>query len=173
MRAAAQRVSYEVGFRTLLLCPLLYLGTFELYEVRVSNRLFVLGCLEVFFIWFVRALAETNRTPFDFVEGESELVSGYIVEYGAFGFTLLVLAEYGSIIFMRVICSCLFFRLVRFLLVLGDFFFSFVAVRVRYLFIIIRGTLPRYRYDKLIDMCWKVVLPLAISFFIINIVFGV
>ena len=153
MRAAAQRVSYEVGFRTLLFCPLLYLGRFELYEMRISNIIFCIVCLEVLIIWFIRALAETNRTPFDFVEGESELVSGYIVEYGAFGFTLLVLAEYGRIIFIRVICGCLFFRSISDVFLVGDLIFGVVAVVVRYLFIVVRGTLPRYRYDKLIDLC--------------------
>ncbi len=98
-------------------------------------------------------MAETNRTPFDFVEGESELVSGYIVEYGAFGFTLLVLAEYGSIIFISVVCSALFFNCLNSIMLLGDLFFVVISVIVRYMFIVVRGTLPRYRYDKLMDMC--------------------
>ena len=153
MRAAAQRVSYEVGFRTLLFCPLLYLGTFELFEVRMASGFYALGCLEVLFMRFVRALAETNRTPFDFVEGESELVSGYMVEYGAFGFTLLVLAEYGSIIMIRIICTALFFSIFRNMVVVGDILFTLISVFISYLFIVVRGTLPRYRYDKLIDMC--------------------
>lgn len=153
MRAAAQSVSYEVGFSTLLLCPLLFVGSFELFEVRSLYRLNVLIMVEVFLIWFIRALAETNRTPFDFVEGESELVSGYIVEYGGFGFTLLVLAEYGSIIFIRVITRALFFNVLINVIIIEDFIFTMVAVFVRYIFIVVRGTLPRYRYDKLIDMC--------------------
>nr|YP_006576377.1 NADH dehydrogenase subunit 1 [Iridona iridescens]AEV94271.1 NADH dehydrogenase subunit 1 [Iridona iridescens] len=172
MRAAAQSVSYEVGFSTLLFCPLLYLGTFELYEVRMSDGFFVLGCLEVFLMWFVSALAETNRTPFDFVEGESELVSGYMVEYGAFGFTLLVLAEYGSIMMMSIICVALFFSMISGVLIIGDILFTIVSVFISYLFIVVRGTLPRYRYDKLMDMCWKVMLPLAISFFTLSMVIG-
>lgn len=120
----------------------------------------------------MRALAETNRTPFDFVEGESELVSGYIVEYGAFGFTLLVLAEYGSIIIMRIICTALFLRIGSNSFIIGDLVFTVIAVFISYLFIVVRGTLPRYRYDKLIDMCWKVMLPLAISFFMLRIAVG-
>lgn len=172
MRAAAQRVSYEVGFRTLILCPLLYLGTFELYELRAAGGLFVIRCAEVFLLWFVSALAETNRTPFDFVEGESELVSGYMVEYGAFGFTLLVLAEYGRIIFISIITTTLFLSVFREIYFVGDILFTCISVFVRYLFIVVRGTLPRYRYDKLMDVCWKVVLPLSIVFFIISIVVG-
>jgi NADH-ubiquinone oxidoreductase chain 1 len=151
MRAAAQSVSYEVRFTTLLLCPLLFIGTFELYEVRVFDRLNIFIRVEVFLIWFVRILAETNRTPFDFVEGESELVSGYIVEYGGFGFTLLVLAEYGSIMFIRVVTRALFINFGSG--IIRDLLFTFVAVGVSYIFIVVRGTLPRYRYDKLIDMC--------------------
>nr|YP_009740337.1 NADH dehydrogenase subunit 1 [Macoma balthica]QID02667.1 NADH dehydrogenase subunit 1 [Macoma balthica] len=170
MRAAAQSVSYEVGFTTLLFCPLLYLGTFELYEMRMSNGFYVLSFLEVFFMWFVGALAETNRTPFDFVEGESELVSGYMVEYGAFGFTLLVLAEYGSIMFMSVVCASLFFSIGANLYIIGDLVFTLIAVFISYLFIIVRGTLPRYRYDKLMDLCWKVMLPLSIGFFMLSMV---
>lgn len=121
--------------------------------MRIRRDLFVLRCVEVFIIWFVSALAETNRTPFDFVEGESELVSGYIVEYGAFGFTLLVLAEYGRIIFMRVVCAALFFRIIRGVIVVGDVLFTIIAVFISYIFIVVRGTLPRYRYDKLIEIC--------------------
>ena len=129
------------------------MGRFELYEVRISNGFYVLGCLEVFFIWFVRALAETNRTPFDFVEGESELVSGYMVEYGAFGFTLLVLAEYGRIMLIRVICTALFFNFVNNIFIINDLIFVGIRVFIRYIFIVVRGTLPRYRYDKLMDLC--------------------
>jgi len=121
--------------------------------MRVCSVFYIFFCLEILFIWFVRALAETNRTPFDFVEGESELVSGYIVEYGAFGFTLLVLAEYGRIIFISLICTSLFFRFQCLYRVVIDVVFTIIVVLISYLFIIVRGTLPRYRYDMLIDMC--------------------
>ncbi len=81
------------------------------------------------------------------------MVSGYIVEYGAFGFTLLVLAEYGSIIMIRIICTALFFRIIRDVIVVGDILFTLISVFISYLFIVVRGTLPRYRYDKLMDIC--------------------
>lgn len=173
IRAAAQSVSYEIGFRTLILCPLLYLGTLEVFEIRYYSFIYSLFCLEIMLMWFVRALAETNRTPFDFVEGESELVSGYMVEYGAFGFTLLVLAEYGRIMFISLICCCLFFRFGRIGGVLNDVIFVLVSVFIRYLFIVVRGTLPRYRYDMLIAICWKVILPLSVVLFILSIVLRV
>nr|AQZ26098.1 NADH dehydrogenase subunit 1 [Semelidae sp. STW-2017] len=167
MRAAAQSVSYEIGFSTLIFCPLLYLGTFEIFELRISSNLYVFLCAEVLILWFISALAETNRTPFDFVEGESELVSGYMVEYGAFGFTLLVLAEYGSIMFMSLICSCLFLSFSFIVGVAGDLLFTLVAVIISYLFIVVRGTLPRYRYDMLMSLCWKIILPLSVVLFMI------
>lgn len=87
------------------------------------------------------------------MEGESELVSGYMVEYGGFGFTLLVLAEYGRIIFISVVTRALFLSVLVDVIVIGDIVFTLIAVGVRYLFIVIRGTLPRYRYDKLMDIC--------------------
>lgn len=96
-------------------------------------------------ILFVSILAETNRTPFDFAEGESELVSGFNVEYRRGGFALIFLAEYSSILFIRIICSLIFFG--------GDYinlFFFIKIVFFSFLWVWVRGTLPRYRYDKLI-----------------------
>lgn len=110
MRAVAQSISYEVRMRTILFCPLLFTGVFEIGYFREDEFSYYLLCLEVMVIWFVRVLAETNRAPFDFVEGESELVSGYNVEFGGFGFALIALAEYGNIIFIRVLTCVLFFR---------------------------------------------------------------
>lgn len=100
-----------------------------------------LGC-----VWFVSALAETNRTPYDFSEGESELVSGFNTEYGSGGFTAIFVAEYARILLMRVLFSCLFLR--------GGFSWGAVVkgVMVRFVFVWVRATLPRYRYDKLIGL---------------------
>nr|YP_006576401.1 NADH dehydrogenase subunit 1 [Nuttallia olivacea]AEV94295.1 NADH dehydrogenase subunit 1 [Nuttallia olivacea] len=173
VRAASQSISYEIGFNTLLYCPLLYIGTYELYEVRLFNGLFILISVEVFLMWFICALAETNRTPFDFVEGESELVSGYMVEYGGFGFTLLVLAEYGSIIFMSMITAVLFFSVCSEVLLLGDMMMVVISVVISYMFIVIRGAFPRYRYDKLMELCWKVILPMSLSLFMLFMATGV
>ena len=106
-------------------------------------------------------LAETNRTPFDFAEGESELVSGFNVEYGRGGFALLFLAEYGSIIFMSYLLVVLFvnFKVVGVISLLGLLFC--------YFFIWVRGTLPRYRYDRLINLAWKRYLPLSLNFLVV------
>lgn len=102
----------------------------------------------------VRRLAEVNRTPFDFAEGESELVSGFNVEYSSGGFAILFMAEYGRILFIRGLFAVLLIGrgVVRFLFYLKLGF-------IIYLIILLRGTLPRFRYDKLINLAWKLLLP--------------
>lgn len=103
-------------------------------------------------------LAETNRTPFDFAEGESELVSGFNIEYGSGGFALLFLAEYARIIFISYLITLIFFGGTNIL------FFNIIALFFCYLFIWVRGTLPRFRYDKLINLAWKSYLPLSLFY---------
>jgi NADH-ubiquinone oxidoreductase chain 1 len=107
-------------------------------------------------IWVISSLAETNRTPYDFSEGESELVSGFNTEFSAGGFRLLFIAEYGNIIFMGLLFTLLFIRRnINWTLILKTFIIVF-------LFIWVRATLPRYRYDKLIYLAWKSLLPVAL-----------
>jgi NADH-quinone oxidoreductase subunit H len=124
--------------------------------------------LPVFVVFFITTLAETNRHPFDLPEAEAELVSGYNVEYSAMGFALFFLAEYSNIILMSALSALLF---------LGGWhapiaFFSgplVFALKTRFivtLFVLVRGTLPRYRYDQLRRLGWKVFLPLALAFLI-------
>ena len=112
-------------------------------------------CHLVLFL-FVISLAETNRSPFDFAEGESELVSGYNVEFSGSGFLVLFLSEYLSILFMSTLVSALG---------TGFHFWScaFVSLCFAFLFIWVRGRLPRYRYDQLMGLCWKSLLPLSLS----------
>jgi len=110
-RGVAQTISYEVGFSFILLRILIFIRSYSFRQIIGFQQYFFLFFFlwNMFIVWLVTILAETNRTPFDFAEGESELVSGFNVEYGAGGFALLFMAEYGNIIFIRYFTSILFF----------------------------------------------------------------
>jgi len=161
LRSIAQTISYEVALVLILLSVLFLIGSFNLvyFELFQKNLWFLILFFPIGMIWIISSLAETNRTPFDFAEGESELVSGFNVEYGAGGFALIFLAEYASILFMRMLFSILF---------LGSqvcsFFFFLKLNCIAFLFIWVRGALPRYRYDKLINIAWKSYLPSVLYF---------
>nr|AML25795.1 NADH dehydrogenase subunit 1 [Histeridae sp. BMNH 1274329] len=159
LRSVAQTISYEVSLALILLSFLVLtssLSFFNMMEYQ-ENSWFILLCLPLSLMWFVSCLAETNRTPFDFAEGESELVSGFNVEYSSGGFALIFLAEYSNIIFMSVVCCLLF---------MGGELFSFMffvkSVFISFVWIWVRGTLPRYRYDKLMYLAWKSFLPVSL-----------
>nr|QNV49106.1 NADH dehydrogenase subunit 1 [Gari togata] len=172
VRASAQSVSYEAVFGTALYCPLIFVGSFDFYEVDGLSVIYSFCMGEVVLIWFVSCIAELNRVPFDFVEGESELVSGYMVEYGGVGFTLLILGEYGALIVVSMVTSYLFFGGL-----LDVKFFSIFTVLggvvVSLVFIFLRGCLPRYRYDKLMSFCWTLLLPLISGMLLLSIAFSV
>nr|ADY86055.1 NADH dehydrogenase subunit 1 [Corcyra cephalonica] len=129
---------------------------FILYQKMVW---FIILMYPLSLCWFSSSLAETNRTPFDFAEGESELVSGFNIEYSSGGFALIFLAEYSSIIFMSLLFVLVY---------LGgynmDLLFYLKLSLISFLFIWVRGTLPRYRYDKLMYLAWKVYLPVSLNF---------
>nr|YP_009169970.1 NADH dehydrogenase subunit 1 [Polypedilum vanderplanki]ALD88419.1 NADH dehydrogenase subunit 1 [Polypedilum vanderplanki] len=160
LRAIAQTISYEVALVIMLMSILFLINSFNLiyFEIFQINLWFIFLFFPVAIMWFISSLAETNRTPFDFAEGESELVSGFNVEYGAGGFALIFLAEYASILFMSVLFSLLF---------LGSnmisFYFFFKLTFISFLFIWVRGAYPRYRYDKLMNMAWKSYLPVVLN----------
>jgi len=170
IRSVAQTISYEVRIALIFLCIVFFLFRFNLYRIFFSQHLIrsFYVFIPLYLCWLVSLLAETNRTPFDFSEGESELVSGYNVEYRRGGFTLLFLSEYARIIFMSYFLVLLFFGFN-----LGEngiFFYRLIGCFYVYWFIWVRGCLPRYRYDKLINLMWKVYLPvslLIIMFYII------
>nr|YP_010954692.1 NADH dehydrogenase subunit 1 [Dorcus davidis]WMW30077.1 NADH dehydrogenase subunit 1 [Dorcus davidis] len=163
MRAVAQTISYEVSLALTLLSFLILIMSLNLLDLKIYQEMlwFIVISLPLCMVWFVSSLAETNRTPFDFAEGESELVSGFNVEYSGGGFALIFLAEYSSILFMSMMC-CLLFLGANFLNVLIFFMLGFMS----FLWIWVRGTLPRFRYDKLMYLAWKSYLPLALNYFL-------
>lgn len=161
MRGVAQTISYEVRMALIFLSLVFLVSEFNFFSFYLSQKFiwFFLFIFPIFLCWVSSRVAETNRTPFDFAEGESELVSGFNIEYGRGGFALLFLAEYGRIIFIR------FFLLILFL-GRGIYFFLFnlLGLFFCFWFIWVRGTLPRYRYDKLMYLAWKSFLPLSLWF---------
>nr|ANJ70330.1 NADH dehydrogenase subunit 1 [Atrecus affinis] len=161
LRSVAQTISYEVSLSLILLSFLFLIMSLNIYDFEKfqNNLWFMFLFMPLSMIWVVSCLAETNRTPFDFAEGESELVSGFNVEYSSGGFALLFLAEYSSILFMSMLCSILFLG--------ADIYSWFFFVKLGYmsfLWIWIRGTLPRFRYDKLMYLAWKGFLPVSLNY---------
>nr|APU89548.1 NADH dehydrogenase subunit 1 [Porcellio dilatatus petiti] len=160
LRAAAQTISYEVSFAIIVLSPIVLMACYSTpLLLWTFNWPVILLSPLIAFLWFSSALAETNRTPFDFAEGESELVSGFNTEYGASGFVLFFLAEYSSILFMSLLFSVLFINPMDLTL-----FLALWTLASAYLFLWVRGTLPRLRYDKLMNLTWKTFLPVSLSY---------
>nr|YP_010225789.1 NADH dehydrogenase subunit 1 [Propsilocerus sinicus]UDD74666.1 NADH dehydrogenase subunit 1 [Propsilocerus sinicus] len=161
MRAVAQTISYEVSLSLILLSMIFLVGNYNFLSFNLfQNYIWLLFlCLPLAIVWFATSLAETNRTPFDFAEGESELVSGFNVEYSSGGFALIFLGEYASILFMSMLFSVLF---------LGADIYSFLffikLTMISFMFIWVRGTLPRFRYDKLMYLAWKSFLPFSLNY---------
>ena len=171
LRAAAQMISYEVSIGLILISVILCGGTMNLLNIiQVQEQLtwFILPLLPAAFMFFISCLAETNRAPFDLTEGESELVSGYNVEYSSMTFALFFLAEYSHIIFMSFLFAVIF---------LGgwSFFIAYPIILfvkgtfVVFLFIWVRTSFPRLRYDQLMSLLWKSYLPLSLGLiFVVN-----
>lgn len=159
LRSVAQTISYEVSLVLMFFSILFVLESFNFlfFEIFQKKIWFLFFFFPISLIWIVSRLAETNRTPFDFAEGESELVSGFNVEYGAGGFALIFLAEYARILFISLIFSLIFLGSI-----ILSFFFFLKLNFISFLFIWVRGTFPRYRYDKLINMSWKSYLPISL-----------
>nr|WMQ77883.1 NADH dehydrogenase subunit 1 [Cyclidia fractifasciata] len=161
LRAVAQTISYEVSLALILMSSIIMIMSFNLiefffFQIKIW---FIFMMFPLSLCWLSSSLAETNRTPFDFAEGESELVSGFNVEYSSGSFALIFLAEYSSILFM----SMLFI-----LMYMGGYNLSIIfylkLTFISFLFIWVRGTLPRYRYDKLMYLAWKSYLPISLNF---------
>ena len=166
LRGVAQTISYEVSISLILLSCLIIvrrLNFINIYEYIIFGAFFIFPPL--FLIWFTTTLAETNRTPFDFAEGESELVSGFNTEYRGATFALIFMAEYLNILVIGLFSSLIFIGFISFgvvkdvLLIFYTLFFSFI-------FIWVRGSFPRIRYDRLINLTWKGFLPFSLGIII-------
>lgn len=177
LRSTAQMISYELIYSAAVLTVLLLCGTFNITEIiEIQQSVwYVLPLLPIFLLFFVSALAETNRTPFDLPEAESELVAGFITEHSGMIFVFFFLAEYCSIVLMSTFTAILF--LGGYLLPGGHYTNSIVniesivlglkAVFFIFVFVWIRATLPRIRYDQLLVFCWTEILPMVIAFLIL------
>jgi len=181
LRSAAQFISYEVSIGIIIMTILLCVGSLNLNEIILfqNNIWFIFFLFPSFILFFIAALAETNRIPFDLPEAESELVSGYNVEYASTTFVLFFLAEYSNILIMSVLIAIFFLGgympIINFVLFyyfpLWLWFILKILIIVC-LFIFIRGTLPRYRYDQLMNIGWKILLPISLSYlFFISVIF--
>nr|WFQ83155.1 NADH dehydrogenase subunit 1 [Qianguimon aflagellum] len=161
LRAVAQTISYEVSLALILLSFIILVGgfNFELFNKYQEFIWFIIISMPLALIWFGSCLAETNRTPFDFSEGESELVSGFNTEYSSGGFALIFMAEYASILFMSALFVVIFLGSEP-----NNLYFYIKCVFIVFVFIWARGTLPRFRYDKLMYLAWKSYLPVSINY---------
>nr|UKZ48256.1 NADH dehydrogenase subunit 1 [Punctum randolphii] len=161
VRAAAQTISYEISMILIILFPILAISSLCWFDA-MSNFPSGLLMIMIFWCWFVSILAETNRAPFDFAEGESELVSGFNVEFQGGLFALLFLGEYSVIIFMSMATSIWFLSSMSLLML------CFLTLLMSIGFLFSRAVYPRHRYDLLMMLCWKSFLPLSLSVLILS-----
>ena len=173
IRSAAQMVSYEVSMGFIIITVLLIAGSLNLSDIVRAQRetmWFVIPLFPMAVIFFVSTLAETNRHPFDLPEAEAELVSGYNVEYSAMTFALFFLGEYANMILMTGMTTILFlggwlppFDIAPFNWIPGPIWFAFKMAFLLFIFLWVRATFPRYRYDQLMRLGWKVFLPISLA----------
>lgn len=174
-RSAAQMVSYEVSIGLIIITVLMCAGSLNLTEIVLaqSRVWYCIPLFPLFIMFFISCLAETNRAPFDLPEAEAELVAGYNVEYSAMGFALFFLGEYANMIVMSTLCSIFFFGgwlppfdLLIFHWIPGVFWLGLKSACFLFLFIWVRACYPRYRYDQLMRLGWKSLLPLSLAWVI-------
>ncbi len=177
LRSAAQMISYEVSIGLIIISVLLSTGSLNLTKIVLSqeNFWYIIPHFPMFVIFFISTLAETNRAPFDLPEAESELVAGYNVEYSSMSFGLFFLGEYGNMILMSSMSTILFlggwlppFDWYLFEYIPGFIWFISKVVLLLFVFLWVRATLPRYRYDQLMTLGWKLFLPLSLLWIIIT-----
>ena len=177
LRAAAQMVSYEVSIGFVLVSVLLCVGSLNLSDIVRAQRniWFCVPLFPMFIVFFISALAETNRSPFDIPEGESEIVAGFFVEYSSMSFALFFLGEYANMILMSGMTSILFlggwlapFGVEPFTWIPGVIWFILKVCLCLFVFLWVRATFPRFRYDQLMRLGWKVFLPLSLLWLVIT-----
>ncbi len=177
MRSAAQMVSYEISIGFVIITVLLCVGSLNLSDIVMAQRhvWFAVPLLPMFVVFFISALAETNRSPFDLPESESELVAGYFSEYSSMTFALFFLGEYANMILMSATTSVLFLGgwlppvdIAPFNWIPGPIWFAGKIALVLFFFLWVRATFPRYRYDQLMRLGWKVFLPLSLLWVVVT-----
>jgi len=173
LRSAAQMVSYEVSIGVIIITVLLCVGSLNLSEIVLAQQTiwFFIPLFPMFIMFFISALAETNRHPFDLPEAEAELVAGYNVEYSAMGFALFFLGEYANMLLMSGMTVILFLGgwlpilpILPFTWIPGPLWFGIKMCLFVVLFIWARAAFPRYRYDQLMRLGWKIFLPLSLAY---------
>jgi NADH-quinone oxidoreductase subunit H len=177
LRSAAQMVSYEVSMGFVIVTVLVCVGSLNLNDIVMAQRhiWFAIPLFPIFVIFFVSGLAETNRAPFDLAEGDTEIVAGFFVEYSAMSFALFFLGEYANMILISATTTVLFLGgwlspipFVPFTFVPGVFWFVLKIFACLFVFLWVRATLPRYRYDQLMKLGWKVFLPISLAWLVIT-----
>ena len=177
LRSAAQMVSYEVSIGFVIITVLLCVGSLNLTKIVEAQETvwFAIPLLPMFVVFFISALAETNRLPFDLPEDESTLVAGFFTEYSSASFVLFFLGEYASMILMSSMTVILFmggwlppFDIYPLNAIPGVIWFVIKIIFILFLFIWVRGTFPRYRYDQLMRLGWKIFLPLSLLWVVLT-----
>ena len=177
IRSAAQMVSYEVSIGIIIINVLLCVGSLNLNDIVMAqkNMWFIIPLFPMFVIFFISALAETNRPPFDLPEAEAELVAGYQTEYSGMMYAMFWLGEYANILLMCALGSILFLggwlspiELYPFNLIPGAFWLIFKILFLFILFALVKAIVPRYRYDQLMRLGWKIFLPLSLTYVVLT-----
>ncbi len=177
LRSAAQMVSYEVSMGFVMVSVLLCVGSLNLTDIVLAQQKvwFFIPLFPMFIVFFISILAETNRSPFDLPEGESEIVAGFFVEYSAMTFGLFFLGEYANMILMSAMTTILFLGgwlppipLAPFTWLPGPIWFILKICLCLFVFVWVRGTFPRFRYDQLMRLGWKVFLPLSLGWLVLT-----
>jgi len=177
IRSAAQMVSYEVSIGIIIINVLLCVGSLNLNDIVLAqkNLWFVVPLFPMFIVFFISALAETNRPPFDLPEAEAELVAGYQTEYSGMMYAMFWLGEYANILLMCAMGSILFLGgwlppldIYPFNIIPGPFWMVFKILFLFFLFAIIKAIVPRYRYDQLMRLGWKIFLPLSLVYVVLT-----